>query len=238
MAATGQLRVVIPPMPWAGRAFLADQFSACLNAIMSAPTEVPGWRASTIGCGADGDVRMSLRRESGTGGSLNWVAPFLTREGFRPRVQAVGQGGLTGQVDVSWSANLAALPRYSGEEATAGISEARRHIVAHAEENFIAERVAFAEVPGPTVEIMGPNNQPQSVPVSRGLRFTFNLQMSPEGLLPFLGQIPAAVLERLSVDMSDSRTWTWTIEGVSHERIPLPPDSRPAPPRQPGAAGR
>jgi hypothetical protein len=231
--ALARQRVELPTFPWEGRASFDAQLRRCVSAILKdSPTVVPGWRPVNATCNDEGEVRLSFQRD---GGTINWIAPFVNREGFRPRIIADSSAGTVTNVNVVWSINMDGLPRFVADSPTTTLSEARRYISAWSEEKFLTSRLT--DVPGVMVEIAGPNNQPQNEPVSRGLQFSYTISANPEDLLTFLSQIPVTVLERVSLDMSNSRNWTWNVEGVTHERIPLPPDARPVVRQNSGVLG-
>ena len=214
------MQVQIPTLPWENQARFAAHLTACRGAMDMAPLAVPGWKPTTLTCTRDGKVSLVFTRD---GGTINWVSPFVTREGFRPIVRTLGQNNVVSGVEVTWDVpEYARLARFPKDTRTAGVSEMRRHIASHSEEAFI--NVRLSDVPGVQAEIAGPNNQPLMVQVSRGLGFGFVVRHEPTDLNQILAPLPVAVLEKAVLDMG---TWTWTIEGIGHERIPLPPDARP-----------
>ena len=225
----------IPDFPWKDRPIGQYALNVCTQAILAAPTNVPGWTPVSLTCdGANGTVSMSLRREPG--GTINWVPFILNREGFRPSVR---QSSAT-NVEVSWPAEgFGEIGKFANDAKTGQANAALRYILTHFEELYVPLNNPRV-VPGATVQIPNPTNPNQTTPtvMSQSLEFDFTTRHDPREFLPILAPLQVATLTRLTLTIGD---WTWKVEGQTHERLYFGPEaSRPgaAAPGRPGAPAR
>lgn len=226
--------IVIPPYPWEGRNLGMPVMVACVDAILSAPLSVPGWKPVAITCAdsapADANSRapvptvtMTLARD---GGSLNWVAASLNRGDFRPQVRLISQS----QVDVTWQATAGTtFDMLDKDSETNTVGEILRHLVSHFEENFLSFEQRVEN--GPTIQRQNPQGQPVTEMLSRSLVFSFRTGHDPKEYARILAPIRAMTMNSVKLDLG---SWTWSIEGTAHERIPVAglPARRDAPPRR------
>lgn len=178
----------------------------------------------------EGEVTMAMTRD---GGTINWIKPAVSAMLPGATVNVIGPNGIINGAEITWPVQgYANLPKFKPEQKdasgkvietnTASINKMKQYLVANGEEVFTTARMT--EIPGVSVEIAGLNNQPEQVAVSRGLSFSYVVRHDPTDLSQILGSLPVVVLNKMSLNLTN---WTWTVEGVAHERISLPADAKP-----------
>ena len=221
---TPQAVVEIPLPPFTNKPSYSATLTACVNAMKNAPTQIPGWKPAFITCfgsgsADEGTVALSFTRD---GGTINWIAPFVDSKIYH--ISTTGTNGNISGIEIRWNVpGYANLAHYSDKTPTLPLGEVRKHLVSNAEENFMSFRIA--DLPPQLVEIaVAGNNQPQQVPVSKGLSFITQVRHDPVELLQIISPLPVAVMNKVSLDMTG---WNWIIEGSAYETVPLPPDAKP-----------
>lgn len=220
----------LPPMPWEGRLKGVPMIADCVDAILKAPIDVPGWTPVALSCSSDGEtppgretwtMNLSLVR---TGGTINWVGPALNKPGFRPSVSE----GADGNVLVSWPVDTATVPAFKAAAASSNLRTVRGYLVPQFEEVF--EPISLQDNDGLTVEApaSGPSNKKVQVLLERHLDFSFKTAQDPKDYLSILAPVPVLAAKSVRLDIA---SWTWTIEGTVYERMPLPKSLLPPQPR-------
>ena len=239
-----KIQIQLPPMPWFGKPSMTALMEACIASMNTAPISVPGWKPTTLTCWGsgggtgpmttpaehEGEVTMAMTRD---GGTINWIKPAVSAMLPGATVNVIGPNGIINGAEITWPVQgYANLPKFKPEQKdasgkvietnTASINKMKQYLVANGEEVFTTARMT--EIPGVSVEIAGLNNQPEQVAVSRGLSFSYVVRHDPTDLSQILGSLPVVVLNKMSLNLTN---WTWTVEGVAHERISLPADAKP-----------
>jgi hypothetical protein len=199
-------KVEIPPMPWEGRVQGAIFIEKCAAGIKDLQkVEFPGWRAGNYYC-ANGDktgpktAAVDLMRD-GAASSINWVKYATDKAGYKAGVTPVGaQGALV-------TLPIGPIPAIAIDVQTGKIPEMQRFLISQFD-----ERLTRIDLAG------GEHNQ-----FVTGLKLTFRTNVAPSNFLDILQRIPALVIYKMTYD---SRTWLWTIEGVTYEQH-IPANAKP-----------
>jgi hypothetical protein len=199
-------KVEIPPMPWEGRVQGAIFMEKCAAGIKDLQkVEFPGWKIGNYSC-TGGDkpgaksVAVDLQRD-GPVSSINWVKYATDKAGFRAGVTPVGaQGALV-------TLPMEPVPTIAIEVQTLKIPNMQRFLISQFDERLT--RIDLAP---------GEHNA-----FVTGLKMSFKTQVSPLSFSDILGRIPALVISKMTYD---SRTWLWTIEGVTYEQH-IPANAKP-----------
>ncbi len=202
----GKQKVEIPPMPWEGRAQGEPFMERCFAGIEELrKLEFPGWKVGTYSC-TNGDkpgpkaVAVELNRD-GAVSSINWVKYAVDRAGMKAGVSPLGgQGALVADP-------MPSVPSIPIDVKTAKIPDMQRYLLSQFDERLT--RIDLAP---------GEHNQ-----FVTGLRLTFKTTVSPLSFKDILSRIPALVIAKMSYD---SRTWLWSIEGVTYEQH-IPANAQP-----------
>ena len=221
------------PIPtYANKASYSDMLNACVSAVLKSPTQIPGWKPVAVSCYGigpnEGFLTMNLARD---GGTVNWIIPFLPSKDYR--IGQIGQSGNVTGVEIKWPVpDYNKIPRYSEQlVAKTSLDDVLKYLGSNGEENFINFKVA--DLPSQVMEIVGPDNKPQQVPVLKGLSFSIVVRHDPNDLIKIISSIPVAIINKVSLDLTG---WNWTIEGSAYETVPLPSDAKlyqkPATPTQ------
>lgn len=213
----------IPELPHIGKPSGIAVLAACTDAIITANLAVPGWKPMSAAC--DGRVvAFTFQRD---GGTLNWIGPALNRPGFKPSVSLNNSGSAL----VSWQIPAQA-PFYTKDSLTGTVSADRRYLTSQFEE--IYHQIEMADADGEPFEIAGARGQKQKVVYYRTLAISFRTRHDPKEFAKILAPIPALVTKTVRLDLG---TWTWTIEGISYEKVQLADTATP-PGRQAAAPAR
>jgi Pilin accessory protein (PilO) len=199
-------KIEIPPMPWEGRVQGAVFMEKCQAGIKNLQkVEFPGWKIGSYYC-TNGDkagpktVAVDLQRD-GAVSSINWIKYAMDKSGYKPGVTPVGaQGALV-------TLPMDPVPAIAIDVQTAKIPDMQRFLISQFDERLT--RIDLAP---------GEHNQ-----FVTGLRLSFKTQVSPLSFDDILKRIPALVISKMTYD---SRTWIWTIEGVTYEQH-IPANAKP-----------
>ncbi|SOC27057.1 type 4b pilus protein PilO2 [Thalassospira xiamenensis] len=181
-----------PPMPWEGVAQGIPALFACVDGILDAEIVIPGWKTETVSCHNE-EVSLSLVRD---GGTVNWIADTLNRDGFRPSINPNGDSAV-----VSWK--LEKAPEYPKNLETDSLRKIRRYLYSHFEELF--HGIALSN--GTRTEYYDT------------LNFAFSTSYYPTEFAGVLAEIPVFELSKVELDIMDM---SWKIEGKIYEQLPLP----------------
>lgn len=214
----------LPPYVWSGKVVGQVSLALCAEAILAAPTEVPGWAPLSLVCTGQGAVTMSMSRLPG--GTVNWPSVALNRLGFRPSIRQQNSGIL----EISWGVPLGNSPKHPNEAQTLGVEQSLRYLATHFEELYVPLQTSISEAP--PVQLTDPRNPNRTNPVimSRTLNFTFSTNEDPRAFLNILAPLPVMTLERISLSLRD---WTWKVEGQTHETLYNPNQPGSVPGRSP-----
>lgn len=205
-----------PPLPWENKQQGVPALSACVGAILAAPTEVAGWEPVGLTC-AEARLTAAYKR---AGGTINWISASLNRPGFRPSVTQSGPDTAL----VAWSIPKVAL--HARDAPTAPRAEVRRYLTASFEEAFQPVEIKLDD-PKPVAVNTGRGVQNIPAPY-QGLAFSLRTRHDPREFARILAPVPALVVTSVKLDLG---TWTWSIEGNVYERIENAGEPAPAPPR-------
>ena len=187
---------VIPPVPWEGTPSGVDFLAACVASLYEHETEVGGWSWSGSECSGS-RVTMVLRRN---GGTINWIAASLNREGFKPNIVPRGDK----DVIVSWS--MPKLDTYKKMAPGGSITAAQRYLYSQMDERFV--KLKFAK----TTSANG----------YASIGFSFTTAVDPREFVGILYPIPALTMKRVA----RAGNGEWTIEGDIYERREVKPPAR------------
>lgn len=201
-------RLVIPPMPWEGKPFGVPVLAKCVDSVLAAPINVPGWEAVTVGCTNDG-MSIGMKRD---GGTINWIGAALNQGTFRPSVTQPQPNAAL----VSWPLQLD-IGRYTKDSRTGSVLEARRYLTLNFEE--IYQPIEFREEDGTSIQVPNDHGGKSDYALERHLVFSFKTRQDPKDYVAILAPVPGLVLSMARLDLA---TWTWTVEGTIYERRPLP----------------
>jgi hypothetical protein len=244
-------QIVLPPYQWEGEQYGLDMFERCSDAIIAAPISVAGWNAVSVTCSAPvppvtagqpgpaqkWTMSVAYKRD---GGTINWFGPALNRPGFRPSVVPSGNGDAV----VSWPLSAEPTGYFTKDSRTGTVADARRYLVSQFEEVY--QPVDLKEASTQVFQLPVAGNKKQDVPLERHLAFSFKTSHDLKDYLRILAPIPAMVANSVKLDLTN---WTWTIEGTTYEKLPLPaplqgqqgrpaqPAARPAQPAVPPVHG-
>lgn len=199
-------KVEIPPMPWEGRVQGLPLMEKCIEAITQMrKVEYPGWKVGVYSCsGGDKPGAKALGVEltrDGPISSINWVKYAIERAGLRSGVSP------TGAAAAVVTQPLPSIPAIPIDVKTARIPDMQRFLLSQFDERLT--RIDLSS---------GEHNQ-----FWTGLKLSFRTQLSPLVYSDILGRIPALIISKVAYD---SRTWLWTIEGVTYEQH-IPADAQP-----------
>ena len=200
----------LPPYAWNDKLYGAHSLALCVEGILGAPVNVPGWRATDLSCTGQGAVAMSVARQPGA--TVNWIGASLNQDGFRPSVRQINAGN----AEISWSIPLGSLPRYPNNAATGSSEQAMRYLVTNFEEIYVPITAKISE--GQPVQIPDIRNpsRTQSVVLSRSLSYEFSTSLDPRDFLELLTPLQVMTIDRVSLSLRD---WKWKVEGQIHEKL-------------------
>jgi hypothetical protein len=190
-----------PPAPWRGRKNGTGMIIACVQDVLKAPLDVPGWNTTRVTC-TDRDVRVSLSRDEGT---VLWAEHYLKDNGypdtdFRNRV---GGNSLSITYPTSY------VSEYGENLAPQPVEE----VVTYLREHF--------EEMGMDIEaVLQPNN-----PSNRTSRFfeegtfKFDTDLNPDEFSSLFSKIRGFVIDSVSLNIG---TNTWSVSGTIYHRRPVP----------------
>jgi Pilin accessory protein (PilO) len=210
-SAEARRHLPLPPLPWEGEAAAAPVIDACVQQILAAPSTVPGWQLTTLAC-ANGVMNLDFKN---TGGTINWFGAELNHGDFHPHIDP---GNDDNTVRVSW-----AFPKipgaYNASTQTVGVGTSRSFIKAQFGEVF--QRVDLKDETAKAIPLPGyeAGKGPQFFPY-RDLAFLVSTRHDPRDFEEIAGHIPAFVISAVRLDVA---SWTWTIEGIIYEKLPVPP---------------
>lgn len=201
-----QQKVEIPPMPWEGRVQGVIFMEKCIAGIKDLQkVEFPAWKIGQYSC-TGGDkpgsktVSVDLQRD-GPVSSINWVKYAVDKSGLKTGVSPAGaQGALV-------TLPMPSIPAIPIDVKTAKISDVQRYLISQFDERLTRIDLSAGE-----------NTQ-----FFAGLKLSFRTQVSPLSFADILRRIPALIISKITYD---SRTWLWSIEGVTYEQR-IPPNAQP-----------
>lgn len=201
-------KVEIPPMPWEGRVQGAIFLEKCVAGIKDLQkVEFPAWKIGNYIC-ANGDkpgakvVAVDLQRD-GPVSSINWVKYATDKSGINASVTPVGSQAQAALVSVP----MGPIPSIAIDVQTAKIRDMQRYLWSQFDERLT--RIDLT--PGENTQFVA------------GLKLHFKTQVSPLSFSDILQRIPALVISKVTYD---SKTWLWSIEGVTYEQR-IPPNAKP-----------
>ena len=199
-----------PPAPWKGRRNGTGMLIACVEDVMKAPMDVPGWETSQVSCG-EREVRVSLRR---SGGTPLWAEKHLKENGF-PDVDFRRNSG-SQSLSVSYPVSY--------------VSEYVENIEPQSVDDVVIYlREHFTEMDIPIEAIRQPDNpNSRTSRFFREANFSFQTTVNPDEFSALFSKIKGLVIEDISLNLQDS---SWSVRGSFYDRRehPLP---RPAPPTE------
>ena len=227
-------KFVLPAMPWEGNPSGVPTINSCVKNILLTHVDIPGWNVTDIKCTLHSaeillssperpvkipamlDMSMLLER---SGGTINWVAEALNKNGFHPSI--IEEKG--GKLNVTWS--VPAPPSDYGPEnkeakntpaAPGNVDKADKYLVTQFDEIF--SHVELKKAEGASVTIPQGKGTPQHIVVEKHLSYAFKTTYNPIDFSSILKHIPAILVSE--VDFNPT-TWTWLIEGSIYERYPV-----------------
>lgn len=197
-----QEQIIIPPMPWEGRALAGPWIETCTRELAKAVLVVPGWRVGGLSCeGASVSQQLVRAGDLGEGGgTINWVRWALDQSGMSAAAASPVSGT---EVVVSWP--LDAVEQHPIDVDTPRVSEARRYLQSNFEEAFTA--IDFSSSGGSEYVMT--------------LNFRVETAYDPRAFNSILTRVPGLTIDRISLEYKASQL-VYIVEGAVHEQLPLP----------------
>jgi hypothetical protein len=205
-----QLPDTPPPAPWKGRKNGTGMLIACVQDILKAPMDVPGWQTTQISCN-ERNIQVTLERQ---GGTALWAETHLKKSGY-PDVNYRRNAG-AGSLYVSYP------PSYVSQYGENLAAQPVDVVVDYLREHFAEMDMRIEAVVQPD----NPNNHR-----SRFFRegtISFNTDISPVEFSSIFSKVKGLVIDSVSLNLGSNQ---WLVRGSIYDRreIPLP---RPGPPQE------
>lgn len=183
--------IIVPPMPWAGKAQGGATLSACVKGLLFYANEankIPGWSQGIGRC--DGkQITYSLKR---SGGTNSWLQTMATRLASQPTVAE-------GDKESSLIWPLSNLPLYPSDSPGVSVQKAQRYLQTEFDELFT------------TIQFTPGKKELYWTSIRYALKDTPN----PSVYLPLFGKIPASLVQEVTFD---PQTNYWSLSGEIYER--------------------
>lgn len=194
----------IPEMPWVNKSQGVKFLDKCVSDIRQFRLSIPGWTVNEFFCAENTNAAAAALDRKGTvgagGGSINWIEPYVKREGFEPEIIFPPEGSGT-RVSVQW--NLDGVPDNPVDIQTLKVADMRKKIL----QVFESRRVPVYF------------NDADSNQYWRGLGFNYETRTEPLAFSDLLSSIPGLIVDDVNYSV---KTNTWTVKGRAYEQLPLP----------------
>ncbi len=169
--------------------------SSCRDGLSRVPSEISGWKMTTVVCNKGASLTISWRRLSG-----QTVPPKDSR------------------VDVTGASAVQTIPLTTiparGPETLKNIDDITNRYLLQNWPGIIG-RAAEDPPPPPPPDYNGPWNPPPAPWVKRS--FTLNVSQFPGGLQDYIGDLPGTIINNIVYTPGSLSSTSWRVEGVIYE---------------------
>ncbi|NTF17252.1 type 4b pilus protein PilO2 [Agrobacterium rubi] len=194
----------IPEMPWVNLPQGAKLLEKCVGDVRQFRLSIPGWSVNDFFCSSSSvSAAAAIDRKAmvgAGGGSVNWIRPYVEREGFKPSITFPPEGSGS-RVRAEWP--LADVPMIPVDINTVKIRKIRESLLTVFEDRMTPIKFSDAD----------------SNLYWRGLAFDFETKIDPLAYSDILSAIPGLIVDDVTYSV---KTNTWQVKGRAYEQLPLP----------------
>ena len=190
-----------PPMPWVSHFQGVPVLIGCVNSINQFPVSIAGWSVAELICNENiASARLNrIGKLETTGGSINWIIPYLQKPNFEPNLVLPAEGS-TDAVEVNWIPQQYPLIRTDLE--TASVDEIREAMLKIFEERMTP--ITFTQTD---------NNE-----FWQGVGFQFTSPLNPLDFVDILSLVPGLIISTVHYEPNFGN---WTIKGKAYEQLTI-----------------